>query len=323
MSQYNDIVAIGELLIDFISCPLNDNSIAYERKPGGAPANVLVAARKLGKKTAIISKVGNDLFGRFLKETLTAEKVDVSGLVMSDKYPTTLAFVTLDESGDRSFDFMRKLSADIMLCENELNLDILGKATVLHFGSVSMTDEPARSATFRAVQLAKQAGAYISYDPNYREALWDSKDNAVLTMRQGLKYADVVKVSDSELELLTGETDLPKGAQKLLSEGISFVFVTLGPNGCYYASRSGEKGFIPGFHVETIDTTGAGDAFVGAALSKLIDCKFSPKDEELMSIARFACAVGALSTTKRGAISAMPTQEEIRVFLSKNETIKA
>lgn len=311
MHLRTDITAIGELLIDFTSLKIEKDRAVYEQNPGGAPANVLVAAQKLGKRTALIGKVGNDCFGRFLKSTVESENICTVGLVVSDEYPTTLAFVTLDEAGDRSFEFLRRKSADVMLTESDLDGALLDSCSVLHFGSVSLTDEPSRGATFKAIARAKEAGACISYDPNYRPLLWRDEAEAVELMRKGMRYANVIKVADNELTLLAGETDCLKGARKLVENGAKFSFVTLGERGCCYASASGECGYVPGFAVDVVDTTGAGDTFTGAVLSRLIDCKFSPAEGELEEIVRFANAAGALNTTKRGAIPAMPSLEEI------------
>lgn len=317
MEKRFDVVAIGELLIDFTPLKSEIGKVAYERNPGGAPANVLVAAEKLGNTTAIISKVGNDIFGRFLKSTVEAERVDTRGLVITDDSPTTLAFVTLDSKGDRTFEFFRKNSADVMLSKADLDIDLLNNCRVLHFGSVSLTDEPSRSATVEAVCIAKKAGAYISYDPNYRSPLWKNQDEAVRMMREALLYADIVKVADDEIELITGESEYSAGARKILEDGAKFVFVTLGRDGCYYAASNGESGYVPGFEVNTVDATGAGDCFTGCVLNGLINCNFSPADGELLEIVKQANAAGALSTTKRGAIPAMPERSEIEIIKRK------
>lgn len=311
MEKDYDIAAIGELLIDFTPIKSSPGKAAYERNPGGAPANVLVAASKLGKKTALISKVGDDCFGHFLKDTLERENVCTRGLVVSAEQATTLAFVTLDNAGDRTFDFVRKNSADVMLNADELDEELLRSCKILHFGSVSLTVEPARGTTFEAVKQAKKSGAIISYDPNYRPLLWRSSTEAIELMRQGLKYADIVKVASDELVLLTGESDYLSGAKQLLEGGARFAFVTLGDQGCFYASATGESGFVPAYVVDTVDTTGAGDTFIGVVLSRLVDCDFCPDASELRNIVAFANAAGAINTTKRGAISAMPSYEEI------------
>lgn len=317
MGKQFDLIAIGELLIDFTLLKSDSGKVAYEQNPGGAPANVLVAAEKLGNTTAIISKVGNDIFGRFLKRTIEAERINTRGLVVTDENPTTLAFVTLDNTGERTFEFFRKNSADVMLSKADLDFDLLNSCRVLHFGSVSLTDEPSRSTTLEAVCLAKKAGAYISYDPNYRQPLWKNQDEAVNVMRKALLYADIVKVADDEIKLITGEREYRAGARKIMEAGAKFVFVTLGRDGCYYAASNGESGYVPGFEVNTVDSTGAGDCFVGAVLNGLINCGFSPTAGELLEIVKFANAAGALSTTQRGAIPSMPSRSEVEKLKSK------
>lgn len=309
-----DVVAIGELLIDFTPLPAADGKACYERNPGGAPANVLVMLEHLGKKTAIISKVGCDSFGLYLKSVLESENVDTSGLTISRDYPTTLAFVTLNADGDRDFSFFRKYSADVMLTLNEINHGLIDSALVLHFGSVSLTAEPSRTATLETVSYAKASGKMISYDPNYRPLLWRSERDALAEMRAALDYADIVKISDSELELLCGEPDAEKGAKMILNRGAQFVFVTLGADGCYYAAANGESGHVPGYKVDAIDTTGAGDTFCGAALSGLLDCNFKPEKGRLREIVSFANAAAALNSTRRGAIPAMPYENDINVI---------
>lgn len=317
MAKSIDVVALGELLIDFTPLKSDEGKACYERNPGGAPANVLVMLSRLGKRTAIISKVGDDGFGHFLKETVENAGVDVSGLIESPSFNTSLAFVTLDSSGDRSFDFVRRNGADVMLSQQELSLDLIDACRVFHFGSVSMTGEPVRSSTIAAAEYAKAHGKIISCDPNYRPLLWSSEAEAVEVMGNLLRLADVVKVSAEELALLTGEKNPEEGAATLLEAGARFAFVTLGEQGCCYAARSGAHGRVPGYRVQTVDTTGAGDTFCACVLSGLLDCAFSPKQGELERIVDFANAAAALSTTKRGAISAMPCVQEIHNLIRK------
>jgi fructokinase len=306
-----DVVALGELLIDFTPQKGEPGKVCYEMNPGGAPANVLVMLEKLGKSTALIGKVGDDIFGRFLKSTVEAEKINSDGIIVSREQSTTLAFVNLDESGNRSFAFLRKKSADVMLGKDEVDTDLIDCGRVFHFGSVSMTAEPARSATIFAAEYAKSKGKLISIDPNYRPLLWDDEQSAIAQMRSMLDIADIIKISDNELELIYGEKDYIKGAQRLIENGASFAFVTAGADGCYYAAKNGERGHVPGFSAKVVDTTGAGDTFCGAALSCLLECNFAPKPGMLEKIVRFANAAGALNTTKRGAIPAMPTRAEV------------
>lgn len=316
-----DVVALGELLIDFTPAGIADNGSAlFARNPGGAPANVLAASSRLGAKTSFIGKVGNDDFGRFLRDTLVEIGVDTRNLVLTDEVHTTLAFVHLDPSGDRSFSFYRKPGADVMLRKEELNLDLLKQTGILHFGSLSLTDEPCRSATFKAVQTAKDAGAVISYDPNYRAPLWDSKEEAVKQMKSGFSYADIVKISEEELTLLTGETDFDAGARTLQKQGVTLVMVTLGKKGAYY--RLGEhSNILPTYDVHTIDTNGAGDAFTGAVhfglKGKSVDEIRRMTPREIEDILDYANAVGSIVTSKSGAIPAMPSPNEVDDCRSK------
>ena len=310
-----DVVAVGELLIDFTPAGTSDRGAAlFARNPGGAPANVLAAVTRLGGRTAFIGKVGEDGFGRFLRDTLDGLGIDVSGLVMTGEVPTTLAFVQLDEHGDRSFSFYRKPGADIMLSPGEVMRELTGQARIMHFGSVSLTDEPSRSATLAAVRAAKEAGAVVSYDPNYRPLLWESPGEAKRWMREGLSLADIVKVSDEELTLLTGETDLERGSQKLLEAGASLALVSLGAKGAFF--RLGELcGRQPTFDVRTVDTNGAGDSFFGAVLYRLCGKSLaeirSLTREELEDVLSFGNAAGSMTTTRPGAIPALPTMEEV------------
>lgn len=310
-----DVVALGESLIDFT--PAGQNELGMERfscNPGGAPANVLAMNAKLGGKTAFIGKVGEDRFGHFLADTMQNVGIDLSGLVYTKEAHTTLAFVHLNASGDRSFSFFRNPGADILLRAEEIPQTLLSQCRVFHFGSVSLTDEPVRSATIAAAQEAKKQGAIISYDPNYRPALWQQESEAVEIMRSMCPLADLIKVSDEEMTLITGETSAAKGAQALLAFGASLVIITGGEKGCYFATPAC-SGFVPAYQVPVADTTGSGDAFVGALLYRLQNvpkAQLKALDEEtLTEHIRFASAAGGLTATVRGAIPAMPTEAEI------------
>lgn len=312
--DFYDVTAIGELLIDFTPAGNSQRGDQlFARIPGGAPANVLAAAAKLGCRTAFIGKVGNDAFGRFLASTLEEAEIDAAGLVFSP-YNTTLAFVTLDEKGDRSFSFYRKSGADMMLEFADVKKELVEKCRILHFGSVSLTDDPSRSATLETVRLARSMGKIISYDPNYRPLLWENAEDAVFWMREGLKLADIVKLSDEELQLLTGTDDPEAGTTRLAEEGKSLVFVSLGAKGAFYRCGS-LSGLLPAYDVKTIDTNGAGDSFFGAIISRLKEKSLSSirslSKEELEDILSFGNAAGSLTTTKKGSIPALPTEEEI------------
>lgn len=310
-----DVTAIGELLIDFT--PAGNNAagdLIFARKPGGAPANVLAANSKLGGKTSFIGKVGNDMFGQFLKNVLENTQIDTTGLIYDPDVPTTLAFVQLDARGDRSFSFYRKPGADVMLQISDIKEDMMTNCHVFHFGSVSLTDEPSRSTTLAAVEIAKKAGCIISYDPNYRPALWNNVETAKEQMKAGLALADIVKVSEEEMVLLTGKNDLQEGSNELARYGASLVLISLGPKGAFY--RKGELyEMLPTYNVKTVDTNGAGDSFLGAVHYRLREKTLAEiqklSQEDMEDIISFANAAGSLTTTKGGAIPAMPTLEEI------------
>jgi fructokinase len=317
-----DITAIGELLIDFTPAGISEEGDPlFVQKPGGAPANVLAANSRMGGRNAFIGKVGNDGFGNFLRGTLEKLRIDVSGLCTDPDIPTSLAFVQLDRNGDRSFSFYRKPGADLMLRSSEIRDDLISGCHILHFGSVSLTGEPSRTATLSAVRAAKKSGCIISYDPNYRPLLWNDSETAQKQMAAGLELADIVKVSEEEMTLLTGETNLEKGSRALARYGASLIFISLGSRGAFY--RDGNLyGAFPTYNVNTIDTNGAGDSFLGAALYRLRGKTLEEirelKEAELKDILLFANAAGALTTMKKGAIPAMPSQEEI---LSCMETV--
>lgn len=307
-----DIVAIGEVLIDLTQKGVDENGVAqYAANPGGAPANLAVAAARLGAKTAFVGKVGRDAFGSSLRAVLEANDVDTQGLLEDAKEHTTLAVVSVDETGERSFSFYRNPSADVNLRAEELPEKLLKDTRVLHFGSVSLTAEPARSATLYAARAARENGCLVSYDPNYRASLWNSQEEAVREMKNALPLCDILKISDEELPLLTGTTDPAQGSGILAQLGIRLIFITLGANGAFF--RLGEQtGSVPGIPVKVGDTNGAGDTFFGAALSKLVkedlDRLTLPR---LTQIAAFANKAASITTSRHGAIPAMPRLEEV------------
>ena len=308
-----DITAVGEILIDLTQSGVNELGIpVFAANPGGAPANLAVAAARLGASSAFIGKVGTDSFGTFLRNTLVENGVDVSGMVTDLHSRTTLAVVALDKQGERTFSFYRNPSADVNLSVQEISEDQLKNTKFLHFGSVSLTTDPARSATLYAAETAKKHGALISYDPNYRASLWSDEETAIAMMKQPLPMVDILKVSDEELPLLTGTEDLEEGSAILAAYGIRLVLVTLGANGAYY--RLGEKtGRVPGVKVKVGDTNGAGDTFFGAALAQLsrYEKLEDVTEEELKSIVTVSNKAAALTTSRHGAIPAMPSREEV------------
>ncbi len=308
------IAAVGEILIDLTQNGVNENGIpAFSANPGGAPANLAVAAARLGAETAFIGKVGRDAFGRYLTHVLEEQQVDVRGL-MTDAAPTTLAVVSVDESGERSFSFYRDRSADTLLAAHEIQDEWLKDLKFLHFGSVSLTAEPARTATLDAARRAKSFGALISYDPNYRANLWPDAETAIAQMKAPLTMVDVLKVSDEELPLLTGTDDLEQGTALLTEQGVRLILVTLGAKGAFFRLGS-ETGAVPGVPCKVADTNGAGDTFFGALLSRLAlrEGPFeSITSAELIPMIAFANLAASLTTSRPGAIPAMPSQDEMK-----------
>ena len=307
-----DITALGEILIDLTQSGVNAKGVPeYAANPGGAPANLAVAATRLGAKAAFVGKVGNDSFGNLLKRTLSDNGVDISGLATDDKEATTLAVVSVDESGERSFSFYRDPSADVNLRREDVPESLLD-AKFFHFGSVSLTADPARDTTLWAAARAKERGAWISYDPNYRPSLWQDQETALTRMKQPLPMVDILKVSDEELLLLTGADDISAGAAILAAYGISLVLVNLGAEGAFYRFSGGE-GRVSGVPCVVGDTNGAGDTFLGAVLAQLAarGGLESMEKPELERIIAFANKAASITASRHGAIPAMPDYREV------------
>ena len=308
------ITALGEALIDFTPSGVSQAGMrVFEQNPGGAPANALAVFAKFGEKAAFIGKVGNDMHGQFLKETMRNAGIDTKGLIISDDVFTTLAFVSLNDKGEREFSFARKPGADTCLMKEEVDVSIIENTDIFHVGSLSLTDEPSRSATFYALEKAKKFGKIISYDPNYRALLWDSKEKAIEGMRSLLDYVDVMKLSDEETFLLTDIEEPQAAAKALLNKGISIVAVTLGADGAYICTKEGGA-FVAGFASDVVDTTGAGDSFWGGFLYRLSKSGKCPEEvslEEAKEFARFGNAVASLCVEKRGGIPAIPDMEQV------------
>ncbi|ULQ59156.1 carbohydrate kinase [Brucepastera parasyntrophica] len=314
------LTALGELLIDFTPVQTGYANPCFEQNPGGAPANVLAAFSKLGGQSSFIGAVGKDSFGNFLEQTLVSLGVDISGLVKVSGADTTLAFVHLSKSGDRSFSFYRRPGADTCLTREDISAGLLVNCDIFHFGSLSLTGEPARSATLFAAEEAKKLNKIISFDPNWREPLWPDRESAISQMKAGVKLADVIKVSNEEALMITGEDSIETAAEYLLAEGPALVIVTMGPEGCFFCHKNG-RGHVPAFEVTVADTTGAGDAFWGAFLFKLgekysADTLSQISAGELKKICGFGNAAGALAASRRGAIPSLGTSEEILALYS-------
>ena len=316
-----DIVTVGEILIDLTYSGRENLIPVYKANPGGAPANVAVAAARLGADAAFIGKVGDDYYGGFLRQTLTENKVDVSGMLTDKSAPTTLAVVSASETGERSFSFYRRNCADTLLESGEISEDLLGSTHFLHFGSVSLTDNPARSATLFAAKKAKELGATVTYDPNYRANLWSGEAVAVEQMKSVLDFVDILKISDEELPLLTGTDDPDEGTRQLFEKyNIPLILLTLGPDGAYYR-RGEETGRADGFAVKVADTNGAGDTFFGAFLSRMaVLGVYRPENlsaEQLYESVRTANLAASLTTLRHGAIPAMPNLDELEKKLAE------
>lgn len=315
-----DIVALGEVLIDFTNNGYSASGMRlFEQNPGGAPANMLTAATKLGLSTAFIGKVGTDMHGQFLKEVLEQQGIDTKGMILDPNFFTTLAFVELKENGERVFSFARKPGADTMLTKEDLNQDLLTNTKVFHFGSLSLTNDPSKTATYEAIRIAKDAGAIISYDPNYRAPLWENEKVAIEMMRDPIPYVDMMKISDEETELLTGQVDPEAAAEILISQGVKVVVVTLGEKGALVRIKDGSH-IVAGFKSQVVDTTGAGDSFWGSFVQQVLGTKKAVEEltlEELSKCVTYANAVASICVSKRGAIPAMPTKEEVEKRLNQ------
>ncbi|XP_047319155.1 fructokinase-2 [Impatiens glandulifera] len=315
MASGDLIVSFGEMLIDFVPT-VSGVSLAeapgFLKAPGGAPANVAIAVSRLGGKAAFVGKLGDDEFGQMLAGILKENNVNGDGILFDKGARTALAFVTLKADGDREFMFYRNPSADMLLTPEELNLDLLRSAKVFHYGSISLIVEPCRSAHMKAMEVAKAAGALMSYDPNLRLPLWPSAEEAREKIKSIWDKADIIKVSDVELEFLTGSNKIDdESAMSLWHPNLKLLLVTLGEKGCNYYTK-GFKGSVDAFHVKAIDTTGAGDSFIGAMLCKIVaDLSILEDEAKLKQAIKFANACGAITTTKKGAIPALPNEAEV------------
>ena len=318
MEKEFDVIALGELLIDFtMNGKSEQGNNLFEANPGGAPCNVLAILRKLGKKTAFIGKVGDDQFGRLLRETIEEAGINSDNLLVDKEINTTLAFVHTFPDGDREFSFYRKPGADMMLKKEEIDEEAIAKARIFHFGTLSMTHDDVREATKKAVELAKKNGLLISLDPNLRPPLWSSLELAKEQMLAAMEYCDILKISDNEIQFITGVEDYDEGIQIIRDRfQIPLVCLTLGKDGsrAYYKDIRVE---VQGFAQEHVaDTTGAGDTFCGSVLNYVLEHGIEDLSEEnLKEMLTFANAAASLITTKKGAIRSMPEKEEIEAMI--------
>jgi fructokinase len=317
------ILCLGELLIDMFPAEVGlgmTEVSAFRPKPGGAPANAAVAAARLGAQSGFIGKVGEDIFGRYLVGVLKEEGVDTRGMRFDTQARTTLVFIAMPDVNTAEFVFYRNPGADMLLSPEELDRALLQETQCLHFGSLSLIDEPIRSATLRAIEIARAAGAMISFDVNYRPALWQSQEAARLRMLETIPQVDLVKVNDTELALLTGSDDLDPASRSLLRKGPKLCVVTLGAKGSFFQTGQYSE-FIPAYEVETVDATGCGDAFIASLLFQLVKdgkmlADLSPA--RLSGALNYANAVGALTSLTQGVIPALPYAHQVEEFLSQH-----
>lgn len=332
MKKTYDLVTLGEILIDMFPDQIGGRIAEVEKfipKPGGAPANVAVAASRLGGETAFIGKVGQDHFGTYLIDVLAGEGVDTRGVCFDPEARTTMAIIAMPDANTAEFVFYRNPGADQRLQVSDLDESLLASTRAFHFGSVSLTDEPARSATLAAARTAREAGALVSFDVNYRPSLWKDPELALEQTRKMLPEVDLVKVNETEAALLTGMDQLTPGnldrleasTRRLLEQGPAAAVLTLGPRGSYFQTgRAG--GYVPPYQVETVDSVGCGDAFVAGLLTQLGSTQkilADMEEEDFFRALGFANAVGALTSLKRGVIPALPTLAEVETFLSKQK----
>lgn len=323
MGKSFDVVALGELLIDMTDNGVsNQGNTLFEANPGGAPCNVLAILNKLGRKVGFIGKVGDDIFGHKLKKVLDEVGIDTGNLIIDKQARTTLAFVQTFEDGDRDFSFYRNPGADMMLKKEDINVSLLQDTKIFHFGTLSMTHSEVREATKFAIEEAKKAGALVSFDPNLREPLWDSLDNAKEQVLYGLTKCDILKISDNEITWLTGEEDYTAGVKKIRGKNeIPLILVSLGKEGsrAYYKKPgSGEEIMVeaaPFLQKNTIETTGAGDTFGGCVLNYILEKGLENLSEEnLKEMLTFANAAASLITTRKGALKVMPEKKEVETL---------
>ena len=319
MEKKYDVTALGELLIDFTSSGLSEQgNPLFEANPGGAPCNVLAMLNRLGRKTNFIGKVGEDQFGRTLKATLEELGIGTENLLLDPKVHTTLALVHTFEDGDRDFSFYRKPGADMMLTAEEVQENQIAESRIFHFGTLSLTDEPVRSATIRALEYAKKHGVTVTFDPNLRPPLWDSLEDAKEQIWFGLSKCSAVKMSEEELEFITGEKDLDKGVAAVRARcDIPLICITMGKGGsrAYYGELAVS---CPGFiQKNTIETTGAGDTFCAGMLNFILEHSFADFTEEnLKEMLTFANAAASIVTTRKGALRVMPEREEVEALIA-------
>lgn len=313
------IISLGEALIDFI--PLDEQNTTYQKSPGGAPANVAVGLARLGARSTFLGKVGDDVLGRFLQETLQEYGVRTNQMLLTPDARSGVVFVTNGEDGERSFDFYIDPSADRFLQVKDIDEEDFLTHKILHFGSISMISSPAKEATHHAVKVAKENGLLVSYDPNLRLGLWDSEESARETIKSMLPEADVLKISEEELEFITGEKKIEAGVAKLKAYNIPFLIITMGAEGSFVYVGDAHQ-YVPAMKVKAVDTTGAGDAFVSGILYSVHEYTGDIESlsiEEAARMAQFAAVSGALAASTKGAMTALPSLKEVNLHLKRGE----
>ncbi len=320
-----DVICIGELLIDFL---LLQSGVRFEKVrefrkvPGGAPANVAVGISRLGMTSAFVGRVGDDRFGRYLAAVLKKNGVDISQLQYDSEARTTLAFISLPTPNTREFLFYRNPGADMNLDYRELKKGFMDNTRICHFGSITLINEPSRTSTYKAVEMVKSAGSLISYDPNFRPMLWPSIKQAKEIIGHAATLADIIKVSNEELELISGTVDFEKGSKTILDMGPRICMVTMGEKGCYYATGD-FAGYLPAYRVNTVDATGCGDSFVSGVLFEIAANgikELLKKEISLVEAVKFASAAAALTAMKKGVIPALPTRVEVNNYISSSKS---
>jgi len=315
-----DLTCLGIILVDMFPTEVGKRLVdvqSFSPNPGGSPANVAVAAQRMGTSTAFIGKVGEDFFGEWLKKTLDDEGVSTIGMVFDPNARTSLTFIGMPDENHAEFVFYRNPGADMLLKKEDLHIVLLEESKALHIDSLSLTNPDYYLATKTAIDIVKKKGGFISFDVNYRPTMWDSPATSITAIKEIIPLCDVVKVNEEEVVLITGKSDPIKGGKVILSKGGRLCLVTMGERGAYYITKE-NNGYCPAFQVNTIDAIGCGDAFLGAILHKLIvyeSLEEALQKESMEGILRFATAAGALTSTKRGALPAIPFRKEVELFL--------
>lgn len=313
----NGIITLGEALIDFI--PVDSSNVTYLKNPGGAPANVAVGASRLGAKSTFIGKVGNDMFGKFLEQALKNYGVDTSSMKFSNDYKTAIVFVQLDTNGERSFTFYLNQTADQQLSEDEINSELFRDHKIFHFGTISLKDQPVKNATLKAIEYAKNEKMILSFDPNVRLSLWDDHNELKEMIFQMLYHINVLKISEEELAFLTGDSDQSIIHHWMQKYNIDLVFLTAGENGSYVFTKSG-KVKTEAIQITVEDTTGAGDGYVAGMLYQLNNYSETLSEiklEDALKMAKFASITGGLAASKKGAMTALPTIDEVNKYINR------